>query len=357
MKTKLVYVLTCAEEANYIEMALQSVYSARYWNPDAEIVLLVDDKTDRLFAKRSAILTYISEKKVISFEDTSVSMKYRSRWIKTKVREFVNGDFLFIDCDTIICKSLNDIDTWEMEVGAVYESHLLVADFNKSLYDSAALSIKKMGVDLSKEKYYYSSGVLYVKDTPNSWHLYELWHSYWLEGEKHGLSIDQPSLLKADIACGHIIKHIPDTYNCILFTQNTFVREAHILHISLYRNPSYLFSDRVLMHIRYHGLSDGLKDVILRPWLSFFPFDYEIAKASLKIMWVSMMEIAYSMRIYSMYIDDKFEDMHSESIIQRIFVFLLRNKMWKSAAFFWLILKRMSLIKKRKLLKANICSK
>lgn len=48
MKTKLVYVLTCAPDKNYIEQAHMAIWSARYHNPDATIVLIVDDKTDAL---------------------------------------------------------------------------------------------------------------------------------------------------------------------------------------------------------------------------------------------------------------------------------------------------------------------
>ena len=43
MNTKLVYVLTSASDKHYIEQALMAVYSARHWNPDAHIVLVVDD--------------------------------------------------------------------------------------------------------------------------------------------------------------------------------------------------------------------------------------------------------------------------------------------------------------------------
>ena len=62
MQTKLVYVLTCAPEATYIEQALISIWSARYHNPDAHIVLLVDDLTNQLLVgKRAEVLEYITE--------------------------------------------------------------------------------------------------------------------------------------------------------------------------------------------------------------------------------------------------------------------------------------------------------
>ena len=66
MKTKLVYVLTCAPDKHYIEQAHISLFSARYHNPDAHIVLIVDQSTDALFVgKRADLLQYLSEKIVV----------------------------------------------------------------------------------------------------------------------------------------------------------------------------------------------------------------------------------------------------------------------------------------------------
>lgn len=282
MTTKLVYVLTCAPNKTYIEQALMSVYSARYWNPNSQIILITDDETNHLFTgTRGEILNYISEKIVVPFSNDE-SMMYRSRFIKTQVRELVKGDFLFIDCDTIVCKPLADIDKWDIEVGAVYESHLKVNEFCIALYQSALEPNMKIGVDLSKEEEYFSSGVLYVKDTPNAHRLYDLWHKNWLESQNIGVPIDQPSLCKANIQCDHIIKKIPDTYNTILFTECGFTRKAHILHIAAYRNPSVLFEERTLHYVRKNGLKDEkLKDLILHPCKSFRPFDIDILHSSI----------------------------------------------------------------------------
>ena len=161
MKTKLVYVLTCAPEATYIEQALISIWSARYHNPDAHIVLLVDDKTnDLLVGKRAEVLEYVTEKVVIPFEDANATMMYRSRWIKTQVRQLVKGDFMFVDCDTVVNKSLEEIDGVEAEAAAVPESNLPIADFHPSLYESMEENAKKIGWNIAGEEYYYSSGLI-----------------------------------------------------------------------------------------------------------------------------------------------------------------------------------------------------
>ena len=245
MKTKLIYVLTCAPEATYIEQALMSIWSARHWNPNAHIVLIVDDKTDSLLTgKRGEILKYISEKIVVPFEDEQLTPMFRSRWIKTQVRQMIDGDFLFVDCDTICQRPLDDIDTFECEVGAVLESHLRVDEYCDSLYKSAKNATMVLGVDINEEELYFSSGVILVRDTQKAHRLYELWHQYWKNGIEKGLKIDQPALAKANREVGHVITKIPDSYNCILFTRPPFVRDAHILHIAAYQNPSFLFTEK-----------------------------------------------------------------------------------------------------------------
>lgn len=282
MITKLVYVLTCAPEANYIEQALMSVWSARHWNPDAHIVLITDNLTNQLFVgKRAEILDYISEKIVVPFEDDSLSMAYRSRWLKTSVRQLIKGDFLFIDCDTIICKSLAEVDSFDCEVGAVYESHLPIKDWHPGLLQAANDKCNLLGIDLTKEPEYYSSGVLYVKDTTKAHKLFNHWHAAWLDGVEKGSGIDQPALAKANKTMRYIIQQIPDTYNCILFTRVPFYEEAHILHIASYRNPSWLFASDCLSYVLKHGLEDWLKKIILEPCTTFFPFDYNILHSTI----------------------------------------------------------------------------
>ena len=79
MRTKLVYVLTCAPENSFIEQAVLATFSARHFNPDAWIVLIVDDRTDSLIMQeRRTVLDYISEKIVVPFE-ADKDMVFRSR--------------------------------------------------------------------------------------------------------------------------------------------------------------------------------------------------------------------------------------------------------------------------------------
>lgn len=355
MKTKLVYVLTCAPEATYIEQALMAVFSARHWNPDAHIVLMVDNKTDALLTgKRGEILNYISEKIVVPFEDESLTPMYRSRWIKTQVRQLIKGDFLFVDSDTICQRPLSDIDNFDCEVGAVLESHLPVSEFCDALHRSAQNANEIIGVDIDAEKLYYSSGVLLVKDTRKTHKLYELWHRYWKEGNDIGLKIDQPSLAKANRETGHIIQQIPDSYNCILFTRPPFVREAHILHIAAYQNPSFLFTNKVLNYVKKNGIgNEWLQKMMLNPCATMMPFDYNLKHSTCKERHLWRRELTDIWREYGKNIDSKYTDFPMPSSMRKYVVWLLQHKMVAIAIWQYMVWRKIHM---KEPIKRNFCA-
>ena len=345
MNTKLIYVLTCAPEATYIEQACMAVWSARQRNQDAQIVLIVDNLTDKLLVgKRGEILKFISKKIIVPFEEDALTPMFRSRWIKTQVRQMIDGDFLFVDSDTICQRSLGEIDKFECEVGAVLESHLKVSDYCDGLYRSTSQDTATIGVDLDEEQYYYSSGVLLVRDTKKAHDLYEKWHQYWKEGLSHGLQIDQPALAKANRETGHIIQQIPDSYNCILFTRPPFVREAHILHISAYQNPSFLFTDKIFKYVCENGIvNPWLKRMILNPCSAIMPFDYCMKHMSPKELRRWRAEIIQAWRNYGQYIDNKYVNFPMQSRLRNVVVFLLRIRFIRLGIMIWFAVRQKQL--------------
>ena len=282
MKTKLVYVLTCAPEATYIEQALISIWSARYHNPDAHIVLLVDDKTNELLVgKRAEVLEYITEKVVVPFEDINATMMYRSRWIKTSVRKLIEGDFLFIDCDTIVAQSLAEIDSCIHDIAMVLDEHSPTYEYTEELKLYTQHFSLKLGYDALKENEYFNSGVMYAKDEEHVHKLWRLWHQYWIQGEKDGVGIDQPALGKANIACDHIIQQLPREWNTLIYMNPIFISAGKILHFWNFRNRSYIFCKSYLKYVRANGINEYVQDCILHPLRSVLPSDNILNKAGL----------------------------------------------------------------------------
>ncbi len=358
MRTKLVYVLTSASDATYIEQALISIWSARYHHPDASIVLLVDNKTHNLLiGRRAEILNYVSECKVVNFDDDS-TMMYRSRYIKTRVRSLVEGDFLFIDSDTIINGSLAEIDNCPYDVAAVMESNLPISQFHPSLYASMAENAYKIGWNPEEEQYYFSSGVIYAKDTPIAHALFEKWHSNWQQGLSLDIRIDQPSLAKANIECGRVIQPIENKWNCIMFTYPRWAKNALILHFAAYRNMSFLFSKRVLRYIKENGLTDYIKYYILHPTYSYIPFDSEFYHFKFKDFSRIIKNIHSGLKLYAKNIDDQFEDFIVKSTLYKVALPLMKRGYYLLASFMIVLSHwyRTKLTKKYTCVE-NICSK
>ena len=286
-------------------------------------------------------------------------MKYRSRWIKTTVRSLVQGRYLFIDCDTIVTGSLEAVDDWKEMVSAVPDALLPVEEYSSEMFDPINDRAKVVGYDLSKEKYHFNSGVMLVDESQSCYQLYELWHRYWEICTHKNLMADQPALARANIEMNHLIQPMDVMYNCIVYTQNTFTRQAKILHISSYRNPSYLFSNLVLIYIRKFGLNNNqwLMDSILNPCATFLPFDYDVLHSNRKQRREWIEEITRYSRGYGDAIDAPFADFPMQSRFRSIIVGLMRHNCNRLAAKAWMLWKRSFVMRHRKAIKDNVCRK
>lgn len=334
MKTKLVYVLTCAPEKNYIEQALLSVFTARYYNPLAYIVLIVDNITDIIFVgNRTEILNLINEKIVVPL-DESMTMMDKSRWLKTNVRNLVWGDLLFVDCDTIITQSLAEIDDCKHTIAAVPESHLPIKRFNKFLYDKVDELSSKMGWNIEEEKYYFSSGVIYVRDIPENYKLYELWHAYWKEGREIGVSIDQPSFAKANIAMNRPVKILDGIWNCVMYTHETFAYSSKILHFCAFRNMSYIFENRFLAKVKEEGVTgnDFVKFSALNPYKTFIPFDNVIYAYKIKDFISLFTDIRKISKLIYLNLDADYNDYAGKTRVDNFVKLLFKRKLFTAGA-------------------------
>ena len=116
-----VYVLVSSPKDLYYEQALMSLYSLRLYMPDARTVVLVDSGTKATFTeenKRTKLASFASEIISVDFDD-KVSNVERSRLIKTSIPDYVDNDFLYIDCDTIIAGDLSEIENCPFETAGI----------------------------------------------------------------------------------------------------------------------------------------------------------------------------------------------------------------------------------------------
>ena len=172
MKTKLVYIITSSLDDIFWEEAWASAWSARYHNPDAHISLVCDKMTldTAKNSYRQKSLELYNETVAIDF-DEKITKKQRSRWLKTNLREYIRGDYLYIDSDTIITDSLKEIDGWNFDIGMVLNQHRLKSFSPQSIeyYEMA------YGQALPVDVPYYNGGVIFAKDSEKAKAFYQQW--------------------------------------------------------------------------------------------------------------------------------------------------------------------------------------
>lgn len=254
MKTKIVYVVISSLGDIYWEQAWASAWSARYHNPNAHITLVCDNETlkSSLDCYRTKSLSLFDEIVQISF-DASVSNKQRSRQIKTNLRNYISGDFLFVDSDTIITDDLNDIDDFPYNIGMVCDMHSHPCPIPE-FYEWVK---RTYGIDLPKETKYYNSGVIYAKDNDETKSFFEQWNHNWLLAGDKVWYTDQTPLAKTVMENANSIHDLPDIYNCQICSSVKYLHEAKILHIF---NHPWFFPSTIIHPLMKKETYQQIKD-------------------------------------------------------------------------------------------------
>ena len=278
MKTKLLYILVSSCSDVYLEQAYVSAFSAARHNPEAQLVLLTDKVTADGWLGESplgAALKALFGEIIVAELPSGLSPMQRSRILKTGMRGYVEGDFLFIDADTVVARPLAAIDTWEADLAAVPDLH---STFAGHPHRQATINMcKKLDYDPSHDDFYYNSGVMLVRDTPANHEFFRQWQQNYLSGYNNGIKPDQPSLAKT--AHGASINRLPDAWNCEVQNGVRYLRDAYIVHYMVTNIGSgpqdklFLLNDpEVLLKMRGKGcITDEIMAVVEDPFKGYAP--------------------------------------------------------------------------------------
>lgn len=282
---KYVFVLTSTPKDLYYEQAVMAAYSLRKHMPDAQIIVLVDNKTKESFTeenKRKALEKYASQIISVPFDD-SVPNVDRSRLIKTAIPEYVKGSFLYIDCDTIICDDLSEIEKEPFTTAGVLDGHVLLGDHIHKKYFIER--DKKLGFNGTLASGYNINGglILAKSETPEQQEeteeLFKQWNEIWKysaykKNDKH----DQSALNEANYRTGLKMQLLDGKWNCQPSHGGlAFLQDAKILHYysSEFSGknyiPYYKLADKELQHrIKETGdIPEDIKAMIDDPKFQF----------------------------------------------------------------------------------------
>ena len=269
MDTTIAYVLTANAESLYIQQLILSLYSLRRHNPDCRVVVVTDNST----AQHLSAIKHEDYKAEIIIEScpNKLTLQQKSRYLKTSLRRILSGNFLFIDTDTIICENISDIDHIPYDIAAVRDKHQPIE--THPLKHEIFKWGKRVGWEIEPAAEYFTSGVMYVKDTTEAHNLYRQWHETWRNGIEHNINLDQPALGLANYKLGGVIHELSGEWNCQI-TDNglKYLEKAKILHYfasmqkwdTWMELPFILRDSRILEEIREHNNSipDNIKQMI-----------------------------------------------------------------------------------------------
>lgn len=229
-----VYVLVSAKESDlYYEQCLMSVTSLRFYMPSANVVLLTDNKTDEGMtesAGRSSLRGLASKVIAVPFDDGVMGVD-RSRLIKTSIPDYVDDDFLYIDCDTVICAPLDGVLAGEYQTAGVKDGHCGIEEHvHKKMFLERD---KRLGFDGTRAAgCNVNGGVIFARKGEESKALFKEWHALWCysaykKGDKH----DQSALNEAIRITRMHTAHLAGEWNCQPSHGGlAFLEKARIIH-------------------------------------------------------------------------------------------------------------------------------
>lgn len=277
---KYVYVLVSSEDDLYYEQCLMSAWSLRFQMPDADIIVLTDNRTAQTFTpekKRAELEKTVSHIITVDFED-SVGKAERSRLIKTSIPDYVQGDFLYIDCDTVICGDLSFIGEYEYEAAGVLDGHVMLDEHIHKDYFLAR--DKALGFTGTKAAgFNINGGVILFRDTDYARSLFRAWNEAWKFSayQKHDLH-DQSALNEANVRTGLKMQLLPGEWNCQPSHGGlAFLKDAKIIHYyssefaGKYYIPYYKLADKSLQQRikETGGIPDDIQAMLREPKFQF----------------------------------------------------------------------------------------
>ncbi|MCM1320677.1 MAG: putative nucleotide-diphospho-sugar transferase [Bacteroides sp.] len=275
---KYVYVLVSSENDLYYEQCLMSVWTLRLYMPNAHVAILCDDITEKSFSgNRSALRELASEIKSIPFE-ADVKNAERSRLIKTSIPNYVQGDFLYIDCDTIICGDLSSIEEYDFQTAGVLDGHVMLEEHVHRDYFLSR--DKKLGFHGTKTaNCNINGGIILCRGTEEGRALFSAWNEAWKYSayKKHDLH-DQSALNEANFRTGLKMQLLSGEWNCQPSHGGlAFLKDAKIIHYyssefaGKHYIPYYKLADKALQQRikEAGGIPVDIQEMLREPKFQF----------------------------------------------------------------------------------------
>ena len=246
------YIVTTREDVNMLAMAHASILSLLHIHPGADVRLFVDSPTTKLIDTaypgiRDAVNGVVEQETDLEAEVPS------SRYLKTKLRSLVDGDFVFLDIDTVVLRDISALWDHDCTLAGVQDDNTKGGRFSEELLGR----FRELGW-VEPEEPYLNGGVLFWRDNDEGRRLGDAWYTYWKESRPVMYDTDQPPLHQAIRTTNVSVKVLPEDYNQKVRDCPQNLREPAILHWTTRGalNRKYNLINHLLRYVQEHGALD-----------------------------------------------------------------------------------------------------
>jgi hypothetical protein len=250
------YVLSTDGDPRYCDLAAVSIASLKRVHPSARVTILTDDES--LPAVRAARRLprggSISVRSVGGFVG---SPRVRSRFVKTQMRGAMDGDFLYLDADTVVIGALDEICGCRAPLAAAVDRN---RDAPSGGFPAWVVpGFERLGWPYPTRNY-LNNGVIFWKDCAEAHEFGRLWHANWL---KYHATVDnpadQPAFNHSMSAIGLIPEILDDRFNARVTVSPEFFAGARIIHYYAHgaERPDLASLDRLMARTRSRAPLNG----------------------------------------------------------------------------------------------------
>jgi lipopolysaccharide biosynthesis glycosyltransferase len=223
---KVVYALSIKNN-NLIEPQLiASAKTLKHFNPNCIIYIITTHDSHKMLQEKNSELLVLIKNWILVKKHHKKSLN-ESRMLKTKIRDLIKGKVLYLDADTIVCKSLSKLFSDKHEMSLVQDQmpsrpvdgfpSWLIPYYTKLKWSAPT-------------KKYYNSGVMLINDNTNTRRIFRKWQNALKQTMHLGLYQDQPSLNYVLNTSKINICELDKKYNAMILANEKYRKNAFILH-------------------------------------------------------------------------------------------------------------------------------
>jgi hypothetical protein len=250
------YVLSTDGDPRYCDLAAVSIASLKRVHPSARVTILTDDES--LAAVRAEGRWprdgSISVRSVGGFAG---SPRVRSRFVKTQIRSAMEGDFLYLDADTVVIGALDKICRRRAPLAAAVDRN---RDDPSGGFPAWVIpGFQRLGWPYPTRTY-LNNGVVFWRDCVEAHEFGRLWHANWLE--YHATvdnPADQPAFNHTMNVLGLIPEILDDRFNARVTVSPEYFAGARIIHYYAHgaERPDVASLDRLMARTRSRAPLNG----------------------------------------------------------------------------------------------------